>query len=180
MSRNLTDHRHQPIPRIARQIKQAKTSQQRRRTLQLQGNQALSLTVLSGYFTIDIPTTTTPEVAILDVETATPGTIVLSNLMYSVFYLESGTYVNKDATGLYPDELDIDCFLAYSSVNQGDAPMDGDDDFTSYPKVASNVARITAKIRANGFSTQAFGSWSLPGGASTEAIIFYQVRATLW
>lgn len=180
MSRNLTDHRQLPITQIANRLRQARTNQQRRRTLQLQGNDALSLSILAGYFTIDIPTTTNPEISILEVATATPDTIMLSNLMYSIYYLESGVYVNKDATGLYPDELDIDCFLAYSSANQGDPPLDGDDLFTDYPAVNANVARITAKLRANGFNTQAFGSWSLPGGASTEAIIVYQIRATLW
>src|SRR5665811_968826 len=143
MSRNITDHHLKSIPQIARRIKQAKERQQRHRSLQLQGNHALSLSVLEGYFTIDIPTTGTPEVAIVEVETATPDTIMMANLMYSIYYLESGTYVNKDATGLYPDELDIDCFLAYSSANQGDAPLDGDDAFESYPAVAPNVARIT-------------------------------------
>lgn len=180
MSRNITDHHLKSIPQISRRIKQAKETQQRHRSLQLQGNESLSLSILEGYFTINIPTTSTPEVAIVEVQTATPDTIMMANLMYSIYYLESGVYVNKDATGLYPDELDIDCFLAYSAASQGDAPLDEDDVFADYPAVEPNVARITAKLRANGFATQNFGSWSLPGGASTEAIIVYQIRATLW
>lgn len=170
MSRNITDHRQTPKTQIVGRLNATQRQQARQRTLQLQGNESLSLGVLSGYFTISIQETIEPATATLDVTAPTGTTIMLGNLMYSTFFgVAAGaatptgvTFQNGDAVGIFPDNLRWECFLAYDSGETGDPVAIVDD----------NVARITAKV-------QAYEAWSIPIGLGTSLAIFYQVRATL-
>lgn len=179
MSKSVTNHQRTPSRAIINQLREITSQAARSRTLQLQGNQALGLAVIDGYFAITIPTTIEPSVASVDVVAPTGSTILVGNLMYTVFYpvnvggaSPSGyVYDNMDVGNFYPTRLTWECFLAYDSRAKGAGSL-ANEAAVIATAVESNVARITARISAN-------GPWSLPAGASTTAYIYYQIRATL-
>ena len=146
--------------------------------MQLQGNEALGLGVLEGYFTIPLPETIVPEVVTLDVTAPNDSTMLLGNLMYSTFYaIAAGgatptgvTYESGDREGIWPENLRWECFLAYDQRDQGDGALTSEAEVLG-TVVADNVARITAKV-------QAYDDWALPIGSTPSLVVVYQIRAT--
>jgi len=178
MSKRLLDYRKSPTAQVASAIRGVRDNYDRKRTLQVQGNQSLRLGVLEGYFIMSIPTTINPSVAYIDIESPTSGITMIGNLMYSTFYpvaaggeTPSGvSYQLGDVVGIWPTRMRWDCFLAYDKRDKGSGSFtDPDDIFATV--VESNTARITAKL-------QAFEAWSMPVGATPSLLVFYQIRAT--
>jgi hypothetical protein len=178
MSRSVAEFQRKPGRKIVRKINQLSLRQKRDRTLQLQGNEALGLGVIEGYFTISIPTTIEPSVAMIDVVAPTGTTILIGNLMSSMYYRVSDggsptgyVFENKDPGDFYRTHLAWDCFLAYDARPKGSGTL------TSIPQIVAagvphTTARITARIRAN-------DPWSIPGGSDSVAYVFFQIRATM-
>lgn len=180
MSKSIVEHKKTPTIQIAKIIKAASTAYSRNRTIQLQGNEALSLGVIEGYFTMTIPQTINPSVAYVNLSAPNDETVMFGNLMYSTYYpiavggsTPSGvSYQLGDVVGIYPTKMRWDCFLAFDDRNKGSGVLPSNDAIL-VTMVDSNTARITAKL-------QAYEPWTIPSGATPTLFVFYQLRATFF
>lgn len=152
MSKTILDHQQKASVQIVRSIKEARDRFERQKTLQLQGNHALQIGIIEGYFNVTVPTSPGPNTETVTITAPTAETIMIGSLMWSMFYIvpDGSTptgvrYDQYDTTSFMPLELDFNVFLAYDQRGKGSGLLTGQQAVFD-TIVADNQARLTAKV----------------------------------